>query len=107
MTTIANMPPQQERAAAGTDPRGWLTFSGPLPDDLARREDSTLVADRDKARLFKPRGHTRPATSAEIELLTHLGHVCPPDLQTVVSWPSRACRRRVWPALETPTEVTP
>ena len=101
MTTIANMPAQQARAAAGTDPRGWLVWDGPLPDHLQRAEDSTAVADRDKARLFMPRGHERPATAAEIALLSHLGYQTPDGLETVVSWPTRACRRRVWPALET------
>ena len=72
-----------------------------LPPELQRQEDSTLVNDRDKARLFKPRGHTRPATPAEIELLTHSGTDCPPGLETVVSWPSRACRRRTLATLET------
>ena len=74
--TIPNMPAQQPRAAAGLDPRGVLVWDGPLPDDdLQRQEDSTLVSDRDRARLFAPRGHTRPATSAEKQLLTHLGYV--------------------------------
>jgi hypothetical protein len=105
MTTIPNMPAQQARAAAGNDPRGWLVWDGVLPDHLQRAEDSTLVNDRDKARLFKPRGHTRMATAAEIELLSHLGYDIPAELETVVSWPSRACRRRRWPVLET-QEVT-
>jgi hypothetical protein len=87
------------RSAAGTDPRGILVFES-LPDSLQRAEDSTAVNDRDKARLFTPRGHTRPATAAEVELLTHLGYDCPDGLETVVSWRSRACRRRTWPALE-------
>ena len=104
-TPIEGVGPQHPRAAAGSDPRGWLVFEF-LPDGLQQQEDSTLVNDRDKARLFKPRGHTRAATSAEIELLQHLGYTVPDGLETVVSWPSRACRRRVWPALET-QEVTP
>ena len=103
--TVEGVGPQHERAAAGTDPRGWLVFEY-LPDDLQRAEDSTLVNDRDKARLFKPRGHTRAATTAEIELLGHLGYDIPVGLETVVSWPSRACRRRRWPVLET-QEVSP
>lgn len=98
-TTIEGVGPQHERAAAGTDPRGILTFEY-LPDDLQRREDSTLVNDRDKARLFRPRGHKRPATAAEVALLQHLGYQVPDGLETVVSWPSRACRRRTWPSLE-------
>lgn len=104
MTAIEGVGPQLERAAAGTDPRGILTFEY-LPDDLQRAEDSTLVNDRDSARLFAPRGRTRDATSAERELLQHLGYTVPDDLETVVSWPSRACRRRRWPVLE--QETTP
>ena len=98
-TAIPGVGPQLERAAAGTDPRGVCVFEY-LPDDLQRQEDSTAVADRDRARLFKPRGHTRPATAAEVALLGHLGYQVPDGLETVVSWPSRACRRRTWPALE-------
>jgi hypothetical protein len=97
--TIPDMPAQQAGAARGDDPRGWLVWDAPLPDDLARQEDSTLCADRDKQRLFAPRGHTRAASAAEIQLLQHLGYQTPDGLETVVSWPSRACRRRVWPAL--------
>ena len=106
MTTSDTIGPQLARAAQGSDPRGWLVFES-LPDRLQAQEDSTAVADRDKARLFKPRGHTRSATSAEVELLTHLGYQVPPGLETVVSWPSRACRRRTWPALETQEVPTP
>lgn len=106
MTTIEGVGPQLERAAAGTDPRGVLTFEF-LPDDLQRQEDSTLVNDRDKRRLFKPRGHTRPATSAEIALLGHLGYQLPDALETVISWPSKAVRRRRWPALEDQEVSTP
>jgi hypothetical protein len=100
MTAPTEIGPQLERARLGTDPRGILTFEY-LPPALQSAEDSTLANDRDSARLFAPRGRTRAATSAELELLGHLGYVCPPDLETTVSWPSRACRRRVWPALET------
>ena len=98
-TTIPGVGPQHARAQQGTDPRGVLVFEF-LPDTLQRQEDSTLVNDRDKARLFKPRGHTRAATAAEVALLGHLGYQVPDGLETVVSWPSRACRRRTWPALE-------
>lgn len=105
--TIPNMPAQQPRAAAGDDPRGVLVFDGPLPDDLARQEDSTAVNDRDRARLVNPRGHTRPASAVEIALLGHLGYTVPDGLQTTVSWPSRACRRRTWPALESQEVPTP
>src|SRR4051794_37123571 len=99
MTTIPGVGPQLERARLGTDPRGRLVFEY-LPDDMQRAEDSTAVNDRDKARLLNPRGPVRPATSAEIELLGHLGYTVPDELETVVSWPSRACRRRTWPGLE-------
>ena len=97
--TIEGVGPQLDRAANGTDPRGILVFEF-LPDDLQRQEDSTAVNDRDKARLLRPRGHGRPATAAEIALLEHLGYTVPAELTTVVSWPSRACRRRRWPVLE-------
>lgn len=100
MTEIPGMPAQLERAAAGNDPRGWLAFSAPLPEPYQAQEDSTAVNDRDKARLFKPRGHTRSATAAEVALLQHLGYQVPDGLETVISWPSRACRRRTWPELE-------
>jgi hypothetical protein len=99
MTTIEGVGPQLERAAAGTDPRGWLVFEY-LPTDLQRQEDSTAVADRDQARLLNPRGHVRDATAAEKQLLAHLGHDVPAGLETTVSWPSKACRRRRWPELE-------
>jgi hypothetical protein len=97
--TIPGVGPQLERAAAGTDPRGWLTFAY-LPDDLQAAEDATAAADRTKARLH-PRSVTRAATKAEIALLGHLGHTVPDGLQTTVSWPTRAVRRRRWLALET------
>jgi hypothetical protein len=101
MTAIPGMPEQLERAAAGTDPRGWLTWAAPLPNDLQRAEDSTAVADKDRRRLFKPRGHQRPATDTERALLSHLGYdPLPDELTTHVSWPSQSCRRRVWPQLE-------
>jgi hypothetical protein len=102
MTTIEGVGPQHERAAAGTDPRGWLVFEW-LPTDLQAAEDSTQVADRDRARLFGPRKYERSATAAERTLLEHLGHVLPDELTTVVTWPSRAVRRRVWPQLEQET----
>ena len=99
--TIPNMPAQLERAAAGTDPRGWLAFSAPLPDPLQAAEDSTAVCDKDRRRLLDPRGHSRYATEAEKQLLTHLGFVLPAEpLITKVSWPSWSCRRREWPQLE-------
>jgi hypothetical protein len=58
------------------------------------------VCDKDRRRLFKPRGHERPATDTERALLSHLGYTLPDDLVTHVSWPSQSCRRRVWPQLE-------
>ena len=98
--TIPNMPEQLEKAAAGVDPRGWLTFSAPLPDPLQAAEDSTAVCDKDR-RLLNPRGHERDPTSAERQLLEHLGYSPLPDhLVTAVSWPSQSCRRREWPQLE-------
>lgn len=47
MTTIAGVGPQLDRAAAGTDPRGWLVFAY-LPDDLQSAEDSTAAADAER-----------------------------------------------------------
>ena len=91
--------PQLDRAAAGTDPRGILTFEY-LSDDMQRSEDSTAVADRDRARMLSPRGHEREATSTERQLLSHLGYTLPDELTTKVSWPSRSVRRRTWPQLE-------
>lgn len=40
MTTITGMPAQRP-----DDPRGWLTFVGPLPEHYQSFEDSTLEAD--------------------------------------------------------------
>ncbi len=48
------------RAAAGTDPRGILTFDAPLPPPLENRENSTQNADFTR-RLYHPRGFTRKA----------------------------------------------
>jgi hypothetical protein len=98
-TPIEGVGPQLERARLGTDPRGILTFEY-LPPDLQRQEDGTAVNDRDRARLVNPRGHTRPATSAEIALLGHLGYTAPEGLETVISWPSPSVRRRRWLTLE-------
>lgn len=97
MTITANQLPQP-------DPRGWLVFDAPLPDDLQRAEDSTAAADYDRRRFG--RQIQRPATEAERTLLEHLGHVLPDDLTTVVSFKSTSCRHRSWPQLET-QEVTP
>ncbi|OBB48416.1 hypothetical protein [Mycobacterium sp. 852002-51961_SCH5331710] len=49
MTAIPGVGPQLERAAEGTDPRGWLVFAC-LPDDLQRQEDSTAAADAERHR---------------------------------------------------------
>lgn len=104
MTEIPGMPAQQQRASEGRDPRGWLTFDGPLPDDLARAEDSTQVTDKER-RLIRGqwRGFQRPVTDTERQLLEHLGHVLPDDLVTQVSWPTVGTHRRVWPQLEQET----
>jgi hypothetical protein len=99
------------------DPRGWLAFAAPLPDELQRAEDSTQHAD------FCAEGVSwryeydaesgcgcdyfeRPATDTERTLLTMLGYTVPDDLTTKVSFPSPLVRRRRWPALET-QEPTP
>jgi hypothetical protein len=104
-TAIEGVGAQLDRAAEGKDPRGWLVFEY-LPDDLQRAEDSRAAADFDR-RLLKPRGFTRPATETERALLEHLGHVLPEELLTTVTFPSKGCRRRRWPVLETPEVLTP
>jgi hypothetical protein len=108
----APLPPQLPE-----DPRGWLTFSEPLPDDLQRAEDSTQHHDfcgchPDWTSEFDDTVgawvdfFTRPATDTEKTLLTELGYTIPEDLTTRVSFPSPLVRRRRWPQLET-QEVTP
>ena len=89
---------QHPRAASGEDPRGLLVFSS-LPPDLDNAENSTAAADFDRRRL-EPRGFTRPATAAEIELLQFLGYQVPAGLETVVRFRSKALRHRSWPALQ-------
>jgi len=101
MTTDTTIGPQMDRAAQGTDPRGWLVFHW-LPDDLQRAEDSTAVNDRDQMR---PRGFERPATDTERTLLAHLGYQLPDELVTVVRYRTRGVRNRRWPQLE--EDVTP
>lgn len=96
MTTIPGVGPQLERAAAGTDPRGILTFAY-LPDELQRLEDSRADADR---AVLKPRGFERDATATERALLEHLGYVLPAELTTVVRYPTVGVRQRRWPQLE-------
>lgn len=92
-----NLPPRTPAAVAGTDPRGWLAFAAPLPDELQRAEDATADADC--------RRHTtsqRPATATERLLLAELGYL-PPDfdgeLFTRVRLLSEGVRRRTWPQL--------
>lgn len=103
---IPGVGPQLERAAEGTDPRGWLVFES-LPGVLQRAEDSTLAADRERwpasPRLFKRIrfGFERPATDTERQLLQHLGYVLPDELTTRVKWVTPGCRNRRWPQLET------
>jgi hypothetical protein len=97
------------------DPRGWLTFSAPLPDDLQRAEDSTQHHDFYGTGFRFHSGYDedadawvdyfeRPATDTEKALLGLLGYTVPDDLSTRVSFPSTLVRRRRWPALETTTE---
>jgi hypothetical protein len=84
------------------DPRGWLVFSSPLPDDLARAEDQTLAADHQRIRsdVLTPYTFNRPATTTEATLLAHLGYTVPGDLLTTVTWLSYGVRNRRWPQLE-------
>ena len=96
-TTIPGVGPQHARAAAGTDPRGWLVFAY-LPPDVQVLEDQRLAADRDA---MSPRGFEREATPTERALLAHLGYELPDELVTVVRYRTRGVRHRSWPALET------
>lgn len=87
------------------DPRGWLTFTAPLGDDLQRAEDSTQAADYDRARRYGST-FTRPATTTEQTLLAELGHdlgALTEPLTTTVKFLSYSVRRRTWPQLEPPT----
>lgn len=104
---MPELPPQVPQP----DPRGWLAFTAPLPDDLQRAEDSTQHSDfcahgvqwryeYDEATGYECDYFERPATDAEKALLTALGYTVPADLITKVSFPSGAVRRRRWPALE-------
>jgi hypothetical protein len=104
---VTTLPPQKPN-----DPRGWLTFDAPLPDDLQRAEDSTQHHDFygphvDWRTDYDPASGTwvtyfgRPATGTERELLTALGYELPEELTTRVSFPSPLTRRRRWPQLET------
>jgi hypothetical protein len=111
--TLENMPQQQARAADGTDPRGWLVWDGPLPDDLQRGEDATQHHDfrgdfkwssefDDTAQAWVTY-FEREATDTEKTLLAALNYTVPDTLTTRVSFPSPLVRRRRWPALETTT----
>lgn len=97
------------------DPRGWLAFAAPLPNDLQNAEDSTQHHDFcgphnwrslvDEATGAWIDFFERPATDAERTLLTALGYTLPdgtlPDeLVTTVSFPSALVRRRRWLTLE-------
>ena len=107
MTEIPGMPEQLARAKSGSDPRGVLTFSEPLPDPWQNAEDSTQSADFTR-RLTHPRGFTRDATPVERQLLAAIGYTIPDgELSTVVTFPARAVRHRAWPQLEATQEVTP
>ena len=48
--TAPTLPPRLPAAVDGTDPRGILAFSAPLPDALQKAEDSTQAADFDRYR---------------------------------------------------------
>ncbi|WP_156181025.1 hypothetical protein [Mycobacterium nebraskense] len=110
---MTDLPPQVPQP----DPRGWLAFAAPLPDELQRAEDSTAHADFyaqgvqwryewDEGTGYQCDYFERPATDTEKTLLTMLGYTVPDDLTTKVSFPSVLVRRRRWPQLET-QEVQP
>jgi hypothetical protein len=86
------------------DRRGWLMFDH-LPDDLARAEDQTQAADRQRVREhdLASWNFTRAATDTEKLLLEHLGYTLPANLTTHVVWLSPGVRNRAWPQLESPT----
>ncbi len=112
VVTIPNMPPQQlERAAEGTDPRGWLAFDAPLPDPFRPPKTPLQCATATKHGCSSHAATHGPPQRPRSRCCSHLGLTVPEGLETVVSWPSRACRRRTWPALETRrydmTEPTP
>lgn len=104
------------------DPRGWLTFAAPLPDDLQRAEDATQHADyvssesplsaaQRAAGMYRAlesdsagspiRVLYRPATPTERFLLETLGYQLPEQLSTRVEYLSATMRNRRWPTLET------
>jgi hypothetical protein len=93
------------------DPRGWLAFTAPLPDDLQRAEDSTQHHDYVGPHTLKSKTDEttgawvdyfeRPATDTERALLIALGYSLPDELVTTVSFPSALVRRRRWLQLET------
>jgi hypothetical protein len=107
---VTDLPPRQPQP----DPRGWLTFIAPLPNDLQNAEDSTQHHDFhgtgfqwrtefDEAVQAWVDYFERPATETEKTLLTELGYTVPDELTTRVSFPSPLVRRRRWPQLETTT----
>jgi hypothetical protein len=112
--TTPTLPPQQPQP----DPRGWLAFTEPLPDDLQRGEDSCQHHDfygahdgwrseQDPVTGVWVEFFERPDTDTERTLLAALGYTLPAELVTRVSFPSALVRRRRWLALETTTEGSP
>lgn len=79
--------------------RGFLVFTH-LPPEVQDAEDSTAYADLENRYRRAVVHRDRDATAAERALLTHLGHSCPPGLQTRVRWVSNGVRNRSWPALK-------
>jgi hypothetical protein len=109
------LPPQQPQP----DPRGWLTFTAPLPNDLQNAEDSAQHHDfygphECQSKFDDTLGawidyFDRPATDTERALLTTLSYTLPDgtlpdDLVTTVSFPSPLVRRRRWLQIENPEQ---
>ncbi len=67
---------------------------------LRAREDSTTVADFDRARRLGVRAFRRTTTATEVALLAACGVVVAPasDVAVVVDGPG--LRRRVWPGVD-------
>lgn len=86
-------------AHRSNDPRGWLVFES-LPDALQAAEDSTQANDHHTMWLAETPIRTRPSTTAERQLLAHLGYTVTDDLLTRVEWLSNGVRNRRWLALE-------
>ena len=87
------------------DPRGWLVFAW-LPENLQKAEDVTQFADHER---FHHRASgdalgrgafSRAATSAERQLLQHLGYALPEHVHTHVDYPTPGVRHRSWPQLK-------